>query len=142
MSHPKHPTVPIQSPSGEIIPVDVKIADLIAKLWDLGFRTTNSCQDNYVNISGEKAHWVWIEFAFTKDAHRFVRMFIDQDIRRLAHVEGIWSINTNVANDNVTYKELSDDEVEVIDELPLQLRFPTSVRFPREQLSDVKKAFL
>jgi hypothetical protein len=41
-------------PDGNRIRIDVEIAPLIRRLWELGFDTCNSCQDNF--------GYVWVQF--------------------------------------------------------------------------------
>ena len=68
---------------------------------------------------------------------RFVVQYINQDLRRYYDVIETWEFGIVVFNRHV---ECIDDEI--IDRLPLDLEFSTSVRFPIEQLDAVKAIFI
>jgi hypothetical protein len=140
LSLKSHPTVTLLSPEGYEVKIDEKIADLIFNLWKLGYKTTNSCQDNYIydNTYGKKVHFVWIEFASPAHATKFVKKYVKESVSKLGDVESDWLININVYNSNSDYIEEND---EVVDLHPFNLQFPTSVRFPIKRLPSVMKAF-
>jgi len=139
MAH-KHPTVPILHPSGEYIDIDEDIAPLIKKLWELGYNTSNSCQDNYVysTIHGRLRHFVWIEFDTTGDYEDFVQEFIGDDVDRYITVSSEWETKITIINQNFSYDRKEDM---IIDNIPLDLKFATSVRFSKNQLKEVEERF-
>jgi hypothetical protein len=141
-----HPTRLVYNQRNEPIPIDIKIADLIEFLWNNGYETTNSCQDNYTfsEKTMKKEHFVWIEFENPFYATKFVKEYIgqeeyiDYELDKLYDVIDNWIININVDN----YKEFIEEYDEFIDIIPLKLEFNTSVRFPKNKLKDVENAFI
>lgn len=135
-----HPTQNILDNYGRIIPIDRNIANLIAILWRRGYKTNNSCQDNFVYSAcwQKKKHFVWICFDSAKHASRFMTEYIGTSHDRLYSVQGEWEISMPVINTNTHY-DVDEDMVE--DLLPFKLEFSCSVRFPTYQLKDVQARF-
>jgi hypothetical protein len=60
----EHPSIELVSPLGDGVQIDHDIAPLIQWLWDRGWQTVNSCQDNH--------GYVWIEFFSATEAEAFL----------------------------------------------------------------------
>jgi len=136
MSFPgQHPTVLIDG-----VPIDEEIAPLIRALWERDIETVNSCQDN-----GD-AHQIWIEFATTSDASRF----LDAVIGRLGDYRTLYGRAMGTTMDTpdawsyaVFPRNFGVEELIVNDEVherrigPNDVDFSISIRFPRRDLDTV-----
>src|SRR5262245_12701217 len=76
---PVHKQVPIQWGIRRA-EVDEGLAPLILALWRAGIDTVNSCQENRPGV-------VWVEFASTFDAERFLSLVACYPIEVFAHID-------------------------------------------------------
>ncbi len=128
MSRRLHKTIPLKDPDGHIVDIDVKIAELMLRIWGKKYNTTNSCQDNVVH--GE--HFVWIEFAYASEGMRFVEDYIGNNVNKLYDVGESWEISLL----SLDLNDLGERRTG-----PVDLIFTGSVRFPVDQLPQVMKYF-
>ena len=130
------------------IEIDEEIAPLIELIWNLGLRTSNSCQDN-------PAGMVWIEFA-AEDAAEFLNIVAgdyDDEMEGLYNriryawrpesdeeeaAIGWWKFSVLPHDDSVMDVWLDEDTFE---EKPItkerDFHFSIGVRFPRTDLETV-----
>jgi hypothetical protein len=127
--------------------VDEGLAPLILALWRADIDTVNSCQENRPGV-------VWVEFALTFDAERFLSLVAcypsDDDLRDTPFWETLygritgcgsdqdWEYDAHVMDWGVE-KELVDDEVVVTNVGPADFGFSVSIRFPVADLPAVLK---
>jgi hypothetical protein len=138
-----HPQSIIEVKKEVHISVDSGIANLIRALWRQGYRTTNSCQDNYIlTRDGTRRHFVWIAFKSPQHASRFIINYIGDNHDRYNSVIEDWEININIQNSNVTFEEDEDGVSQIEDLIPFKIMFYTNVRFPIEQLPDIEDIFI
>jgi hypothetical protein len=71
----EHPTVDLTDPYGGVVQIDSEIAPLIQWLWNRGWDTINSCQDNF--------GYVWIEFVGTSAAEAFLEYIVEHGDKTL-----------------------------------------------------------
>lgn len=131
----QHTTVLMTTPSGHSVDIDAGIADLIKVLWDKGWETCNSCEDNFRFSlkQGCDGHYVWIEFINPSPALNFIQRFVGVSLERFHKVQYDWDIDVVLSNVNIT----PDGD----DKSPPVLMFGTSVRFPIADLVEVKQTF-
>ena len=117
----KHPQVKVNW-YGSKIEVDAGIVDLLKLVWQEGFETSNSCQDN----DGK----VWIQFTHLRDYKQLVRDAAKYG-RDLYDFLVQSSKNLNVAFRDDDDQEESDEEREIIRRRPLV--WSVGLRFPKEE---------
>jgi hypothetical protein len=127
--------------------IDVDIADLVLNLWKLGLRTSNSCQDSVPK------GFVWISFCSSDDAEQFLNLVAEYDEEpgsvydRMTRAGGDttdldWRFDTDLTDFGVDMEYPDDDTFEPKFTGEHDMRFSTSVRFPRSDLHFVKNRIL
>lgn len=132
-----HPTTEMTTPDGDVVNIDTEIVPLIARLWKLGLKTLNSCQDNF--------GYVWIEL-FADDVERLLTIiaqsgndFISERAREA------FCLSPHDRDQLVTvYRRPADYWLLDVDPFSYddepEVRLSISLRFPREQLVQVETA--
>lgn len=122
--------------------IDEKIAPLIQKLSDLGFRTLNSCEDNV------PSGWVWIEFVNASNAENFLNIIAEYSedrnslynrIRQELHSDDdslFWKYSV-LPMDYGVEQTLIDDEIEETFTGESDFNFTFSIRFPQSDLEQI-----
>jgi hypothetical protein len=136
-ARPTHKTVLLQGLI-DAVAIDYIIAPLINHLWSAGIRTFNCCQEN------PKEGWMWIEFASTDDAIKFLNIVAKYEegyealYNRMNHrwnyidreIIGIWQYDIMTVDDSIVEEYYEDDSVEESCTGPADFSFSVSVRFP------------
>jgi hypothetical protein len=144
----KHPTVTLLHPDFGPTEIDEDIAPLIQRLWDLGWETLNSCQDNV------PTGYIWIEFLLIHMGQQFLTRVMGEDT--LGPYDGLynrmlkyswdekgeeplwWQYHVHADNFGMVLEETDkEDEVEYVRIGPNEMVFSLSVRFPRSDLPTV-----
>lgn len=136
-----HPTRRVPISGVESIYVDEEIAELVGELLQQGYKINRFSQDelSFSKKADKDVRFVWLEFATSEDANLFVQNFASDNILYYYNVVESWEFDINPTNGSTKYCKRHNQKIDL---LPLKLEFPTSIRFPREQLPMVEKKFL
>lgn len=119
----KHPTIPVEHPSGESIEIDSEIAPLLEALWGHGIETTGSCQDD--------GGMVWLGFATPDEAALFIRTLA---VEPSPDIESLYERQAGIGDEDawqwqVWFEPQMTSEPD--------FAFLIELRFPRKDLAEV-----
>lgn len=83
--HRLHQSIDVEHQDGTKIAIDIELADLMKRLWDLGVRTISSCQELPSEAVTPKARGVggyaWIKLANKDDILMFIKIITKHNIK-------------------------------------------------------------
>lgn len=134
--------------------IDVKLAPIILKLWQLNIRTFNCCQENQPGIA-------WIEFASAIDAQEFLNLVAEYPTLKDLKRTKFWKTrygrimnyeDGNVKNwqydillDNYGVEQTLDEQLDMVEDNFTgrnDFGFSVSIRFPISDIKFIKEKLL